>query len=263
MGAEAPLVDPQELPGWVLVDDADTLVVNKPGWLVCHPSKNGPLSSLVGACRQWKQLETLHLVARLDRETSGVVVMARHRQAARRLQMALQERRVQKTYLAVLHGHLPEPVEVRQPLAKDLDSPVSAKVTVRQSRSAKPAHTVFEPLVYSTQGEPFTFARITPVTGRKHQIRAHAWWLGHGVAADKLYGTDDTRFLEFIEAGWTPKLAAQLPMSRQALHAARLEFEGGPCFEAGLPEDLAALCQRLFKQSPEALLSIALERRIP
>eukprot|EP01043_Picozoa_sp_COSAG02_P008643 COSAG02_NODE_281_length_25776_cov_37.797998_1_plen_137_part_10 len=82
------LVDLAVLPTWILRNDDDLLVINKPGWLVCHPSKNGSLSSLVGAVREYTGLEKLHLVARLDRETSGLVVFAKRPAVAREYQMA-------------------------------------------------------------------------------------------------------------------------------------------------------------------------------
>ena len=74
--AQAPLVDLDEMAQWILHETDDLLVFNKPGWLVCHPSKNGPLSSLVGAAREYTGLEKLHLVARLDRERAGGVRQA-------------------------------------------------------------------------------------------------------------------------------------------------------------------------------------------
>lgn len=238
---QAPLIEADELRQWILVDDADVLVVNKPGWVVCHPSKNGPWSSLVGACRELTGIETLHLVARLDRETSGLVILAKHRAAARRLQMAIERRAVGKEYLAILHGELQEPVCVKQPLAKDLESAVASKVTVRRSNSAKSATSHFLPLG-SAGG--YTLARVTLETGRKHQIRAHALWLGHPVAGDKVYGADETLFLEFIEQGWTERMEATLPLRRQALHCWQMNFtdvEGTPSYTAPLPQDMREL----------------------
>lgn len=240
---ESRLVDSAELAKWILHEDDDLLIVNKPGGLVCHPSKNGPWSSLVGACREHLGLPVVHLVHRLDRETSGLVVLAKHRKAARITQMALQNRQVEKTYLGILEGDVPEPVQVDRKLARDTNSPVYVKQTVRDSRSAKSARTRFEPLARSGG---FTLAAITPLTGRKHQIRAHASWLGAPLAGDKIYGPDDRLYLEFIEHGWTPNLAAALPLPRQALHAWRLRFfapEYEASFTAPLPADLTTFCR--------------------
>ncbi len=239
-GGDAPLIAPEELAGWVLREDGDLLVINKPGGIVCHPSKNGPWSSLVGACRERFGLETVHLVHRLDRETSGLVVLAKNRRTARLTQMAFQNRQVEKTYLAILEGTLVEPVTVKNQLARDMESPVYIKQTVRKSNSSQKAETAFTPLA---TGGGYTLARVVPVTGRKHQIRVHAKWLGHAIAGDKIYGPDDALYLEFIETGWTPRLAERLPLPRQALHAETLRFNL-PDFpltlHAPLPEDLRA-----------------------
>ncbi len=242
-GRDAPLIDPESLRGWILHEDEHLLVVNKPGGLVCHPSKNGPWSSLVGACREYLGLDTLHLVHRLDRETSGLVVLAKNRKYARLTQMAFQNRQVDKAYLGILQGDLAEPVLVDRKLARDLDSPVYVKQTVRDSNSARTARTRFEPL---TGSGAFTLARIVPLTGRKHQIRAHAAWLGTPLAGDKIYGPDDRLYLAFIENGWSPSLAEQLLLPRQALHAWRLRFtapEFTADFTAPLPPDLTKFCR--------------------
>lgn len=219
-----------------MINDDDLLAIDKPGWVVCHPSKNGPWSSLVGACREWSGLETLHLIARLDRETSGVVLLAKHKAAARKLQIAFQERAVAKTYHAILEGEMTEPISVDQRLAKDLESPVAAKVTVRRSNSSQRAITHFNPLAI---GGGYSLVRVALETGRKHQIRAHAEWLDHRVAGDKIYGPDDTLFLEFIEHGWTERLEEHLPLRRQALHCTELRFADGLTFRAPFAWDLA------------------------
>lgn len=242
MGAEPKLIDAESLRSWILVERPDLVVVNKPGWVVCHPSKNGPWSSLVGACREYFQAETIHLVARLDRETSGLVVLARTRGMARRLQMALERRQVRKVYAVVVRGAWEAPaggwVTVNQPLARDLASPVVSKQTVRADRTAQEAVTRFLPVA---QGGGWTLALAEPLTGRKHQIRAHAEWLGYPVEGDKVYGPDATLFLEFIEHGWTERLGQALALPRQGLHALHLRFGEGERaleFTAPLPEDL-------------------------
>jgi 23S rRNA pseudouridine1911/1915/1917 synthase len=237
-GPEPPDVELDELAGWIVHEDAHLLVIDKPGWLVCHPSKRGPRSSLVGACREWTGLERLHLVSRLDRETSGLVVLAKDAAMASRLQKAVQERQVEKIYLAVLEGRLEAAVDVDAPLGPHPTSAVRARVAVL-TEGGKAAHTRFEPLGPS-------LVRVIPSTGRKHQIRAHAAHIGHPVAGDKIYGPDEGLFLEFIEAGWTERMALQLPVQRQALHLAEVGFpalDDLPAlrFEAGLPEDMRRL----------------------
>ena len=214
-----PLIDPAELPGWLVEEDGDYLVFDKPGWVVCHPSKDGPWSSLVGAVKAWRSLAASHLVSRLDRETSGVILLAKHPAAASVAQTAMERRWVTKTYLALLEGELAEPTLVDQPLGPDETSDIAVRTAIRAGGS--PASTFLEPL---HRAGGFTLARVQPHTGRKHQIRAHALWLGHPVVGDKLYGRDPSLYLEFAREGWTERHARQLALPRQALHAARLDF---------------------------------------
>lgn len=232
------LVPPDELKTWILHEDADLLVINKSGDVVCHPSKFGPTSSLVGAAREYLGLPTMHLVFRLDRETSGIVVLAKNAATASKLQTAMQTRHVGKRYLAILTGELPADITVDQPLGPDHDSPVHVKDHVRADGKAAVSH--FRPLVARAG---FTVAEIDLATGRKHQIRAHAQWLGHSVVGDKIYGPDAHLFLKFIDDGWNDELARQLLLPRQALHCASIDLRPAGLdfvFTAPWPEDLAA-----------------------
>jgi 23S rRNA pseudouridine1911/1915/1917 synthase len=236
------MITPGELGSWIVHEDERLLAVDKPGDVVCHPSKHGPWSSLVGAAREHAGLATIHLVFRLDRETSGIVVLAKEPGTARRLQMAMQERRVGKVYLALLTGELAGAAVVDQPLGDDTASPVFMKAAV--CPGGRPSVTRFEAL---SRGGGFTLARVTPETGRKHQIRAHAQWLGHPVVGDKIYGPDARLYLDFIDRGWTPELEARLLLPRQALHCAHIDLApaGIPiAFSAPLPADLRVFCER-------------------
>lgn len=238
----ARLISPDELTGWILYEDERLLVVSKPGDVVCHPSKAGPWSSLVGAAREYTRLPTIHLVFRLDRETSGIVVLAKDAKMASRLQVAMQERQVGKTYRAILTGALRETVRVDQPLGDDLHSPVFVKTAV--ASDGKPAITLFTPEAIASDGR-FTLARVVTESGRKHQIRAHAQWLGHFLVGDKIYGPDDRLYLEFIETGWTPRLAEKLLFPRQALHCAEIDLRPARIdhvFTAPLANDLKEFC---------------------
>jgi 23S rRNA pseudouridine1911/1915/1917 synthase len=242
-GPEPECLTIEELKSLILFENEHLLVLDKPGWIVCHPSKNGPFSSLVGAAREYCNVETLHLVFRLDRETSGVVVLAKNRKYARICQMAIEKRdEVQKEYYVILEGELPMYTYVNQHLARDMESPVYVKMTVRKSNSSQSARTHFVP-VFARNG--YTLVRIVLETGRKHQIRAHAEWLKHKVVGDKVYGPDASLFLEFAEHGWTPRLQQMLPMRRQALHAGNITFntpEYHQTFTAPLAWDMEQFC---------------------
>jgi 23S rRNA pseudouridine1911/1915/1917 synthase len=235
------MIQRHELEQWIVFEDQRLLVIGKPGDVVCHPSKAGPWSSLVGAAREYTGLPTMHLVFRLDRETSGVVVLAKDAPMASVLQTAMQERKIGKKYQAILTGELTAPVTVDQPLGDDEVSPVVVKTTVRADGQKAVTH--FTP-VSSAGG--FTFADVVIETGRKHQIRAHAQWLGHTVVGDKIYGPDARWFLEFIDHGWTPAMAESLLLPRQGLHCAEIDLRAAGVdhvFQAGLPKDLREFCE--------------------
>lgn len=248
----APKAGPAELPSWILSDDGDLVAVNKPGWLVCHPSKDGPWSSLVGALREHLGGAPLHLLSRLDRETSGLQLLARDGRTASRVQLCFEWRNVTKAYLAVLDGHLTRVTRVREPIGPDAASPVAVKQRVGEGRGFQKCDTEFQPLAHAGGR---TLCRVRPHTGRRHQIRVHAAHLGHPVAGDKLYGPDEGLYLEFVLDGWTPRLAATLPWPRQLLHAWALDFRAPDYrarFTAPPAEDfLAALA--LFGFDPNAL----------
>lgn len=222
---DSPLVNMNEFPSWIIFEDKNLLIMNKPGWLVCHPSKNGPLSSLVGAAREYlKPIDSLHLVHRLDRETSGIVLIAKNKQTSRPLQIAIEKKEMQKTYWGILEGELQQELQVLAPLCGDKKSPVVVKQKALKDikGGGKACETLFKPVEYRNG---YTLCEITPITGRKHQIRVHAQFSGHCIAADKLYGPDEMLYLEFTETGWSDRHEALLPMKRQALHARKLIFQ--------------------------------------
>jgi 23S rRNA pseudouridine1911/1915/1917 synthase len=251
----SPLVSPEEFPEWILFEDQDLLVVNKPGWLVCHPSKNGPWSSLVGAGREYTGADRLHLAGRLDRETSGVVLLGKNPKAGKTWQRAVEKREASRSYLAILTGELKNLQEVETHIGNDPDSPVFVKQRVTQSsRKSKLAQTCFLPLI---AGKGHTLARVTTQTGRKHQIRVHAQHIGHPLVGDKLYGDDENLYLEFCQNGWTNELAGALAMHRQALHSSSFGMkDGASSFNAPMAADMEMFCLNEMALSQEQLKAV-------
>ena len=239
-----PLVDPVELRTWVMLDDERLLVLDKPGWLVCHPSKNGPWSSLAGAVREEFKPDAIRLIYRLDRETSGVIILAKTEAMGRRLGKAVLDRKIGKIYVALLEGELLESITVNQPLGPDLTANVTVKQRVVVGEGSQEATTLFRPLL-ARNG--FTLVGVELVTGRKHQIRAHAEWLGRGVVGDKLYGPDPGLYLEFAAQGWTARHSSLLGMTRQALHCAAIDLRATGLdylLKAPWPADMARFAER-------------------
>ena len=248
---EAPLINEELLRSSIIFEDDDIVVVNKPWWLVCHPSKRGPCSSLVGATRELLGLDTIFLVGRLDRETSVIVLMAKNQPAGRIWQKALEQKQVKMTYLAVVEGELNEEVQVAGFVGNDPDSEVFVKqrVTVK-SRTSKRAETRFFPLYYN---RGYTFISVVTKTWRKHQIRLHAQSIGFPLVGEKLYGHDESYYLNFCESGWNQSWMDKLGMDRQALHARRFGYlDGEESFEAEIPSDIISfLVNRMNFQSDE------------
>jgi 23S rRNA pseudouridine1911/1915/1917 synthase len=204
----------------VVHEDADLLVVNKPADLVCHPTKAGVYSSLIGRVRVYlgEQAEP-RLVNRLDRETSGLVLVAKNLVVARELGRLWERHEVEKHYLAIVHGWAPASGGlIDAPLGKDPGSAVVIKDCVRADGA--PARTEYERLrAFSQDGAPYSLLCIHPFSGRKHQIRIHLAHLGHPIVGDKLYGGDENLYLDLVGGRLTAEQRRRLVFPNHALHA--------------------------------------------
>lgn len=194
----------------ILYEDADLLVLNKPSGYAVHGG-SGLSSAVIEGLRQIRpEARFLELVHRLDRDTSGCLLIAKKRSVLRKLHELFRGEGIQKIYLALLTGQWHEKSRaVTMPLQKNVGTGGDRKVVV--SRSGKAAETEFKRLQVLSGA---TLVEAVPKTGRTHQIRVHAAWFGHPIIGDERYGDYQNNRL-FRKKGY----------KRLFLHAYRLEFE--------------------------------------
>ncbi|HGY92824.1 MAG TPA: RluA family pseudouridine synthase [Planctomycetes bacterium] len=241
---DLPDQDPARVPLSVLHEDEDVIVLNKAPGVLVHPIGRHVLDTLVNALwlRFKKSGETgrgvePHVVQRLDRNTSGVLILAKTRAAKIALQDVFENRLAQKTYLAWVEGRPDvDAGSIRAPLARDQEGEI--RIRMKVDPAGAPSHTEFEVLERHPDA---SLVRFHLHTGRQHQIRVHAAHLGHPLLADPLYG--DPRDVG-VEGDAEPRLG------RQALHAERLVLphpsgRGDLDIRAPLPNDLSSLGEGL------------------
>lgn len=235
----------------VIRADADLLVVNKPGNLPCHPGGRYFRHTLWHLLRERYGDAPLSFVHRLDRETSGLVMVARTPAAARILARRMAARRVKKVYLVLVEGRFPPArLQAAGILASDPGSAVRKKRRFVLCDPAESPNGSGEAAVTRLEGvwtnSAISLVRAEPVTGRHHQIRATLLGLGYPVVGDKLYGVDEGLFLRFIADHLTGVDRRLLRLARQGLHAAAIAFDHPGSgkrlvLQASLPRDMAAL----------------------
>jgi 23S rRNA pseudouridine1911/1915/1917 synthase len=234
-------LEPEAIPLDIVYEDADVLVINKPAGLVVHPAPGHQTGTLVHAVLALDleldvgNSERPGIVHRLDKDTSGLMVVAKNDRAHAALSDQMHRHTMKKEYVALAHGRVtPERGIVEAPIGRD----PRARKRMAVTSGGRPARTHFEVLEYLT-GYSLVLARLE--TGRTHQIRVHLSAIGHPLAGDSVYGTDK-----------------DLPgLGRQFLHSHRLGFElpsgGYREFTAPLPDDLRSTLKSLGSANSDRL----------
>ena len=230
---------PENIPLDVLYEDDSILAVNKAPGMVVHPAAGNWTGTLVNALlgresEEFGEMDPLRpgIVHRLDKDTSGCLVVAKTPQALTKLAESFAERKTSKTYLAVVYGHLKQKEgEIRTLIDRH---PVDRKRRAVSKKSGKEAHTAYKVVREgSIGGVPASLLEVRIFTGRTHQIRVHMSHIGHPLAGDEMYGG-----------------AKRLPAPRQMLHAWKLTLPHPVtgkemALEAPLPADFTDYLKQL------------------
>ena len=231
----------------ILAETRDFLVVDKPPNVLSHPTRPDGKPTLLGWLQERHPGEFVALVNRLDRETSGTVLVARSPETASKLGAMTMKREIGKTYLALVSGRVAtEHGLIDAPMGR-LGISDANPIWLRrgviphddpQGRKTQDAQTEYWTLAAT---DACSLLRLRAHTGRLHQLRVHLAHLGHPVIGDKIYGPDPLLYLKFIAEGWTDEHQRALGLSRHALHAHELSFIWNGeslTFTAPLPGDL-------------------------
>ena len=234
----------------ILHRDDKVMVIDKPAGLPVHMSARYYFNTLTRVVSERFPGEGWQICHRLDRETSGVLVLARGRDAARVVKRAFERKLTRKQYVAIVHGVPKEPsfsIDLPLGLTDDPDAQIALRMVVRDG--ALPSLTEIDrsAVLVGPEGE-FSVVRARPVTGRQHQIRAHLAAAGYPIVGDKLYAHGDAMFAAACDEELTDDDKRRLILPRHALHAERIELPhpsgDALAIEAPLPKVLTDFIER-------------------
>lgn len=198
-------INPSNIPLDIIYEDDDIIAINKPPFMPTHPSHNHQDDTLANGLKYLFNKRDIpfifRAVNRLDNCTSGIVLIAKNRLSAAKLSKSIKERKIQKSYLAIIHGTpLDDFGVINAPIKRSEDSIITRIV----SQDGAPSLTEYKTLI---KGDMYSVVSASPITGRTHQLRVHFSHIGHPICGDTLYGYPS----QFI--------------NRQALHAYKLIFD--------------------------------------
>ena len=238
---------PENIPIEVLFEDSSLAVINKPADMVTHPGKGNFRGTLAAAVQyHFDQLSSVAgelrpgIVHRLDRDTTGVIIIAKDNQVHHRLTRQFEARTVHKEYCAIVRGNIPRDADYIRTHIKPHPKAHERMIVCGPEGNAREAVTFYEVL---ERFRGFTYVRLKPETGRTHQLRVHMQSLRCPIVADRMYGGHDKLLLSELVADRETLGQDATLITRQALHARAIEFRHPVSdqplqFEAPMPDDM-------------------------
>lgn len=233
-----PELIPESFPLEIIYEDSDILVISKKAGLITY-SPQHLSGTLINALLNYLGKGKFFLVHRLDKDTSGVLLVAKNEESVQDLKAQFKARKVKKTYLALVEGHIrPEEGIIEAPIGRSENNPTKMSILPKgEGRQASTRFKVKEYLPAEKAGlDNFSFLEVIPHEGRTHQIRVHLSSISHPILGDKIYGSKKQK----------------LKISRQFLHAWKLKFRHPKTkkiieFKSELPSDLQEVLGKLQK----------------
>lgn len=247
----------------VIYEDKNFLAVDKPAGLLVHSTPGSKETTLVDwLLKRYPEIKKVGgdpktrpgIVHRLDRDTSGIILIARNQEYFEYLKNLFRTRAIKKTYRALVHGRVMPKKGIIEKEIKIKSG--TTKRTVFKGRSEKAAVTEYKVLKYFSpfdklRGSGFTWLEVKPLTGRTHQIRVHLASIGHTVVGDKLYNPKKSKEVRLLNTKSRTVLRSDAWINRQMLHAYSLEFSPAPGkrlkLAANLPDDIKEVLSSIAK----------------
>lgn len=230
----------------IIFENDDYVVVDKPAGVLVHPTAANETNTLVDwlvnqypdfANQVWPETVRAGIVHRLDKDTSGLIILAKNPETLERLQEKFKSREVQKTYQCLVAGHAPEKGKIEIAIVRDHQKDMMKTQAVSYSFSsgtAREALTEYRTIArYKFKKEELSLVEVYPHTGRMHQIRVHLKHEGFPIIGDQIYFNKPAK-----------RLSKELDINRQFLHAVKLEIDG-QTFTSELADDLKVILAKL------------------
>ncbi|HEX5710449.1 MAG TPA: RluA family pseudouridine synthase [Sulfuricurvum sp.] len=229
----------------------DFAVYDKPSGVLVHPQNRNTPYSLNDEIKH-RFGHDANVAHRIDQETSGLVLASRNKESERVLKMLFEDRKITKRYLAMVHGHLKDPLDIQEPLLRLESNNTLVRMVVKVHPEGKASRTFITPLHYFPEHN-MTLVEASPFTGRTHQIRVHLFHVKHPIVGDPIYGQEEIDIVKFLDKEISPQeRLSKGGATRLLLHAHALEFEyEATSYHIVSKEDFVSTCFDAMKIKKE------------